>query len=238
MELDWNLQENGIGIGNTSDPSLPQTNPPGVDPHSILHSGEFSLDGTYMRFAEETVLVEVPDELRLKSNNRAFVEAENEINILSKGTTIIDSEGVLNLDTRAALFVVAEAGLVLQGLTVAISAGGGLSDEEKALAGKISAEGNSVLLGPDNVPDPVTGEPVDADTISPKKPMVTDLADLEANKVLVLAANVESNLVIAAAGPAPTAAQTGAALEAIGVTLSAINVLLQGLGITEFTKAN
>ncbi len=235
LEIDFNFQEDGIGSGNAHDPSLPQTNPSESAPSSILHNGSLALDGTYVRMEEKKVDIEVPEELRLKSNNRASLEAENDLSLKSKGITSIDSESVISLESRESILVLAEAGLTLQGLTATLAAGGGLTEDEKAVAGKVSIENDAVLLGPDNipgVPDPVA---------APGKQSITTYedADLEdVDKPAVETASAAADVAIKALPPAPTPAELKTALELVNTTLLAVNALIQKLGQTEFTKAN
>ncbi len=235
MEIDFNFQEDGIGSGNSHDASLPQTNPPGSTPFSVLHNGSLALDGTYMRFEEKKVDIEVPEDLRLKSNNRASLEAENALSLKSNGITSIDSESVISLETRASLLAIAEAGIVLQGLTATLAAGGGLTEDEQAVAGKVSIEDDGVLLGPDNipgVPDPVAAP--DKQSITTYED--TDLEDVD--KPAVDTASAAADVAIKALPPAPTPAELKTALELVNTTLLAVNTLIQKLGQTEFTKAN
>ncbi len=236
LEIDFNFQEDGIGSGNAHDPSLPQTNPSESAPSSILHNGSLALDGTYMRFEEKKVDIEVPEDLRLKSNNRTSLEAESELSLKSSGITSIDSESVISLESREAILVLAQAGITLQGLTATLAAGGGLTEDEKAVAGKVSIENDGVLLGPDNKLDPVTGDPTPADD---KKELVTDdEGTLEANQVLVQTEVVAATKAIEALVAVPSVEVLKAAMILIGVALTAINTAIQDLGQTEFTKAN
>ncbi len=241
MEIDFNFQEDGIGSGNAHDPSLPQTNPPGSTPFSVLHNGSLALDGTYMRFEEKKVDIEVPEDLRLKSNNRTSLEAANELSLKSSGITSIDSESVISLESRADILVAARGPLSLAGSSVAIEAGVPVLDAGGGIvigpvgAGQILIEEDgTVLLGPDtgiDVPD--------------KQAMIVDgaVADpldtvLGKNQVLLDTEVKAAVAAISSAGATPTPAATGTALAAIGVALDAINSLLQELGVTEFTKAN
>ncbi len=234
MEIDFNFQEDGVGSGNLSDPSLPQTNPSGTEPYSLLHSGEFALDGTYIRLAEKKVSVEVPEEISLKSGDRVFIEAESENNILSKGTTTIDSEGVLNLDTRDALFAVAEGPLVLEGQTVSV---GAVTLDEDTPAGLITVQQDgTVLLGPEGAV--VGGVELFKQFLIIDSESIDRIRLLPFNQGKVEIAVLQATAAIDAAGAAPTPAQTGTALAAIGVALDEINTLLQALGSAEFTKAN
>jgi hypothetical protein len=235
LELNWNEKEDGIGVGNSSDEAIPQTNPPVDTPFSEIFNSSDPPPRTYLRFAEDKVKLLIPDEFRVRSENRTFIESQNETVITSGGITSIDSEGVLNLDSRAAINVVAEAVLLLQGLTLSLSAGGGLEEDEEAVAGKISLqEDGAVNLGPEKVPD--VPEPSDAPE---KQSLVTDGAGtLEANQVLVATAADLADAGITGLPAAPTPVEVRAALLLVNTTLQNINTLLQDLAQTEFTKAN
>ena len=231
MEIDFNFQEDGIGSGNAHDPSLPQTNPPGSTPFTAIHSGELALAGTYMRFEEEKILIEVPDEIRLKSNNRNFIEAENENNIISRGITSIDSEGVISLESRADIDVLAEGPVFLQGSQVSI---GAVPLDAAIPTGevKVLPEGD-ILLGP------TVGTAPDQQRMIVDGPVADQLdTNLGQSQILLDVEVKAAVLAISAAGATPTPAQTGTALAAISLALEAINFLLQELGVTEFTKAN
>ena len=230
MEIDFNFQEDGIGSGNAHDPSLPQTNPPGSTPFTALHSGELALAGTYMRFEEEKVLVEVPDEIRLKSNNRAFLEAESELSLKSNGITSIDSESVISLESRSDIDVLAGGPLFLQGLAVSI---GAVPLDEATPTGKITVQQDgTVFLGPDSDPAPDKESVIIDGTEGDPGP------HLEDNKVLVDTAVGAAVAAIDAVQAAPTPASLATTLLTVSEALQEINELLQSLGVTEFTKAN
>ena len=268
MELNWNAQEDGIGVGNAHDPQLPQTNPNKSTPFTVLHSGQFQRLGTFIRIGQERYLIEVPEQIRLNSNGRMFLEAAEEISITSReGTLSLDSENVLNLDSRADINLESEKDLNLIGLEAIMSGAGGLDDEQLAIAGKVvSKTDGRVRLGADKLDsegdlDPTDPEfdPEDLEDAPSKRGLVTDAIapvwETELTKItasLILA----EGAVKLADPPSPLAPTPALNLKAIQSLLAVVDDLKSFVeaineefqpdssindfipGLTTFTKAN
>lgn len=70
LELNWNEQEDGIGVLDAPEPALPQTNPQPTDPAS-----DSNRDNTYVLFNKEDIDIIVPNQLVVTAGSVVELEA-------------------------------------------------------------------------------------------------------------------------------------------------------------------
>ena len=79
LELDFNPQQDGIGVLDAPDPSLPQTNPPQVDPEAE-ETGELP-ESTYMYISKDQADLYVPVSATIVSQDFILAKATNYVSV-------------------------------------------------------------------------------------------------------------------------------------------------------------
>ncbi len=86
LELNWNEEEDGIGLGDLHDPGLPQTNPPQTTP--FTKTGKNAL---FIRLQNKSAIFETPSMFSVQSAGQISLVAVDDIVINSTGSGLIVS---------------------------------------------------------------------------------------------------------------------------------------------------
>jgi hypothetical protein len=76
LELNWNEQEDGIGVGEVHDPSLSQTNPQQTTPYT-----KGSRSGLFVRMNSKAAIFETPVSFNVKSGDQIQLDSVGDLNL-------------------------------------------------------------------------------------------------------------------------------------------------------------
>ncbi len=212
LELNWNEQEDGIGLNDTHDPALPQTNPQQTTPY---YSG--NRKATYIRIQNQVVSFEVPGLFSVKSQNHFKLEslADSDIIVGTRlGVTVGD---VYNVDVGNDYTLTSE-----QGNIIGISKLGNI---------KFTAEEQEFLV--------TAKQNVDIRSLEADVLITSELQNLILTSTLATTINATTSIVLTAGTGIALASTTDIELTAltdIGLTATA-NINLAGATVTIGTAA-
>lgn len=96
LEWTWDPQPDGVGVQDSAEPELPQTNPAS----NVTTTG--TKDNTYIVVDQERCRIQVPTNFEVISKDKVLVEASNSVSVESKtGTVEITAATMLDLIAQA-----------------------------------------------------------------------------------------------------------------------------------------
>ncbi len=135
LELAFTPQEDGIGIMERADSHLPQTNPRKAQAYTKYNATE--REGTYVRYGEKKVYIEVPESLDVISRETVKYGVREELDI----TVSSGIDNVTDVDKEIAMLGQASMVKLLQDLAKVITTG------NLELSGTLSAK-LEAIIGP------------------------------------------------------------------------------------------
>jgi len=97
FELDFNEQEDGIGVEDVQDDQLPQTNPGGSN------TSNGTKDNTYVKLTKERAFLTVSDEIKLNSKKRILLTSDEETTLTVGQDLTLDVSGDMSVSTDGGL---------------------------------------------------------------------------------------------------------------------------------------
>lgn len=97
FELDFNEQEDGIGVEDVQDDQLPQTNPGGSN------TSNGTKDNTYVKLTKERAFLTVSDEIKLNSKKRILLTSDEETTLTVGDDLTLDVSGDMSVSTDGGL---------------------------------------------------------------------------------------------------------------------------------------
>lgn len=97
LELDWNIPQDGEGLGQTPDPQIPQSNP-ATTPQGNTFAPVQKLS-TFLKVDAAVFDLMVPTEIKMKSNSMVELESQGNMNLLSPSITMGGRSTTCTIDT-------------------------------------------------------------------------------------------------------------------------------------------
>jgi len=141
MELNWNPQEDGIGLGDTFDPSLAQTNPPQTRPY---YSG--NREALFIRLQNKAAIFETPSLFRVDSADQIRLASSGDTYQIIGGSRQTTVDGIMNTVVDSDITTTSTAGDIdvtaTQGNISRTATAGGITDTAFDVITVISQEGD------------------------------------------------------------------------------------------------
>lgn len=105
MELNWAVQEDGIGLNSTHDPSLPQTNPQQTRPYSAR-----SKESLFIKFQNKSAIFETPSLFFVDSSNQIRLNSGSDTYQSIGGSRVTTVGGIMDTIVDGDVLLVVSSG--------------------------------------------------------------------------------------------------------------------------------